>query len=225
MVFGTLRSEYGARDACVPVSLTLMNRGNAILSLSQAQATALTDMTVGVYTNSRLFEDSLEHRAGAAVGPGPFLSPEESTTFATVIDQHRFALYSVPPLGGGVIRRSLNLEGPFGTGSLFELGRIDFVVDVDFGVLPDHRVADPAAGVEFVEGELLVGFVNAVPLADAEEIVRRHGSHIVDASLFRDLGSLLVSIPFDRTTGEIIAELTLEPDVRYASRNDFSTID
>jgi len=65
-----------------------------------------------------------------------------------MLDRDRVALYTAPPLSGGIMKRTLDFQGPCRT---LGVGRILVSIDIDFGELPDSRVYDPGAVTDFKE--------------------------------------------------------------------------
>ena len=229
VLLGTSKRLYAAQDACVPVSLVVMNRGVTSISLSEAQAQTLGNLLVGVYANSILFQSPLLYRSGPPIQPGSFLMAGANSTQGTIVNTDRIALYTVPPLGGGTVSRELSIQGPQGgpiTGvpMMPPLGKITgsfITVEVDFGILPSCRVPEPGAGIDFNAGSVFIKFKDGVPLAEAEEVVHKHSCHI-DQNDFSLGTAFTLSIPFDRTTVEVVAEFRVEPTIQYAAQ-DFIT--
>jgi hypothetical protein len=219
--FGTRKAEYGPEDACVPVSLIMTNTGSEVITLSPDQANEMLSGEVGLYTNVRIFRNNLLYTSGIPIQSGQFLAPGEISVMSTIIGMDRITLHSVPPLGGGVLRRELSLQGP---GGAFGVKGLDIRIDFDFGELPSSRVPEPVDGLDFVPGELVVRFHDGVLPEEAEEVVTRLGCHISGYSEFDPRISLTVSIPFDRTTAELISAFTNEPLVKDAYRNGIAKI-
>jgi len=160
----------------------------------------------------------LTYSSGTAFRTGLSLLPGESSTFGTAISRERITLYSVPPLGGGVVRRELSIRG---YSHYISDARLDCSFDVDFGVLPAERVPDP--GVD--PGELIVRFWYGPTTAEMEEAIARHDCHIMGGTTVPSGDAFRVWIPFESTTDEMIELLENQPSVYYAEKNIIYSID
>lgn len=226
ITYSTTAINFTVEDQCVPVFLQLTNSGTEVITLTEEQAASLSDMSLGLYgSGTRIFVTSFITQSGAAINAGDFLQPGESTYFTASITRTRLELYSLPVPGGGIVQTAANQQGPFnptGLPRLFSLKRFDITYDVDFGSLPISRISESGAGTSFVAGEVIVGFNSDVTLAQAEEIVRMHNCHIhpVGTTFSR---YLVLDIPLDKTTTEMIDTFLTHPEVRYGERNNIVT--
>jgi hypothetical protein len=220
IIFSTKAFSYDLSVPCVPVYLQLTNTGSAAIELSEEQALSLSNVAVGLYdSGSRLFSQRLAPESSNDITPGLFLPPGESTYFSAIILKERLALYTIPPLGGGIVESAANIQGPFGDVSLFDMHRFDITYTVDFDTLPTSRVSEPGAGTDFVAGEVIVGFEDNVSLEQAESIAADLDSHIDNTSIVNNRVTFNIVIPFNMTTSRMMTILSTIPEVRYSQRN------
>jgi hypothetical protein len=217
LTLGMKETAYSTDRNCVPVYLEVANKRTVPVTLSAVQAGKLSALSSALYGPASLMSGSLAYSAGVPIAAGSIVNPGEHIVLLSLFSRDRLTLDSVPPLGGGVVSRALNVQAPFGSGGSLSVKRLDFTFDLDFGSLPLSRVADPGAGTSFVEGQLIVGFTQGMTLAEAEAIVAQKGCHIISVNW--SITAVAVSIPFDKTTGQMITSFTSEPKVRYAERN------
>ena len=220
IMLSTKETVYDVTGACVPVFVTMTNAGATPINLDASQVASLSNLSIGIYTSRRLLTSNLTHASGKALEPGLFLLPGENTYFSTNFSRERFELYTVPPLGGGVVQTGYSIQGPSGATGIINISLINFTFSVDFGPLPSSRVFEQGAGVDFAPGELLVGFKSGVTLLQAEDIVRQYNCHIVSLLASSFNGMLHVSIPFESTTMEMTNVFGSNPSVQYAERNN-----
>jgi hypothetical protein len=212
--FGTSKEEYNIEDSCIPISLVLTNRGSEIINLNEEEAVEILNSTIGIYNNSRLFEINLSHTEGATIQAGPFLQPDEYCILSATVNKNRIVMYFPPPLGGGSFQRSLNFQGPWG---ILGFGRLDIIINIDYGRLHDFRTYESGAGSLFVPGQLVVGYQDSITLENAEKFVYDNDCYI--SGDFSELVFLVITIPFNRSTGEMIEILGVSPLVTTIGRN------
>jgi len=219
IVLSTKETAYAGTAVCVPVFVQMTNTGTAPINLNATQAASLSNMSIGLYRSARIFNENLANPSGQAIQPGMFLLPGESTYFSTQFSRERLAIYTVPPLGGGVVQTGYSIQGPFGASGIVGISLRNFTNAVDFGALPSSRAPELGAGVDFIAGELLVKFKNGVTILQAEAIVKQNNCHVV-SNISNYSGWLLnVSIPFDKTTEQMMSTFSYNPSVQYSERN------
>ena len=220
VVLGTRQVAFDVLDPCLPVFMQYTNAGSDPIYLSDIEAQQLSSRTITLGEEHPFLSAALVHSSGAAIGPGLFLLPGGSSTMSAVFSRERITLYSTPPLGGGVVTRHLNLTARH---ELIE-STLDLAFDVDFGTLPEERIPDPGVA----PGELLVSFRSDATFAEIEEMVARHGNHIMGGTTIRSGGiglAVHVWIPFGTTTDVMMEILSNEPTVLYVERNIDYVID
>ncbi|MDD5758295.1 MAG: DUF5011 domain-containing protein [Desulfobulbaceae bacterium] len=219
IVLSTKDTAYAGTMACIPVFVQMTNAGGAPINLNANQATSLSNMTIGLYRSSRIFNENLVSPSGQAIQPGLFLLPGESTYFSTQFSRERLELYTAPPLGGGVAQTNYSIQGPSGANGIVGVSLRNFTDTVDFGLMPSIRAFELGADTDFVAGELLVKFKNGVTISQAEAIIRQTDSHI-KSNISNYSGYLLsVSIPFDKTTAQMMSTFSGFLSVEYSERN------
>jgi hypothetical protein len=213
---GMKKTAYGTSSNCVPTYVEIVNNGIESVTLSTVQADLLSKLSNAIYAPGSLMSEAFVHSSGKPITAGSTIFPGERIILGSLFSRDRITLYSVPPLGGGIVTRTLDIQGPFGASGAIGIAGLDLTFDLDFGSLPLSRVYDPGAGTSFKEGELIVGFKPGTTPAEKEALVARHGCHIA-----KNISSLVLSlsIPFDKTTGAMIAEFATESSVSYSERN------
>ena len=87
---------------------------------------------------------------------------------------------------------------------------------------PDRIVTDPATGLDYVLGEIIIGFVNGTDLATATTIIQSIGGFVIGADPSLNQYQVIVGNKTIAELRQIIGMLAQNPNVEYAVPNHAS---
>ena len=228
LTLATAKENYTNSDACIPFYLTVTNTGDEPLVLTEEQIEQLNDINIGFYRQSGLrFQEDFYPSHENSILDVMHWPPGEQLEFSAITPMDRIEVYT-PPRAAYTPPGAAYTEIIWGaslrdSSASFDIRPVQANVTVENRVWVAPIESSPMLNA-FVPGQLLVAFEDSVNLKKAEEIIAANDSYIVKTlSSFRS-GIVLVDIPPDKTTQEMIDYFKAIPEIRSAERNHISGI-